>query len=120
MTEVKIDARPWTPQDLLDDLQSMIDEQSDNYMNTDRTTLCMAKAYLAEHFKEPRWIPVAEELPKMFGSFLITVQEPNGRRYSDYADFDPFSKRFTTALFLGKRSTITHWKPMPKPAREDE
>ena len=48
--EVKLKARPWTPQDLLDDLQLMIDEQPDSYMNVERQTLCTAKAYLEEYF----------------------------------------------------------------------
>jgi hypothetical protein len=116
--EMKLEARPWIPQDLLDDLQAMIDEEYDNYTNVNRTTLCMAKAYLEEHFKEPRWIQTVEELPKTFGSFLVTVQEPNGRRCSDHADFDPFLKRFTTSLFLGKRDVITHWMPLPEPPKE--
>lgn len=118
--ETKIKAIPWTPQCLLDDLQSMIDEEYDNYLNTNRTTLCIAKAYLEEHFKEPRWIPTVERLPDRFGSFLVTVQERNGRRYIDYADFDPYQKRFTTGMFLGVKDVITHWKPMPEPAKEDE
>lgn len=47
---MKIEARPWTPQDLLDDLQGIIDEESDNYLNTRRTTLETALAYLKEYF----------------------------------------------------------------------
>lgn len=69
MAEVKIIARPWQPQDLIDDLQELIDEESDNYLNTRRTTLCMAKAYLEEYFATDnnvggKWIPVTERLPE--------------------------------------------------------
>lgn len=35
---MKIEKRPWRPQDLIDDLQSIIDEEMDNYLNTKRTT----------------------------------------------------------------------------------
>lgn len=41
-------ARPWCFQDLLDDLQYMIDEEPNTYMNERRTTLCMAKDYLED------------------------------------------------------------------------
>ena len=43
--------RPWKFQDLLDDLQDMIDEEPDTYMNTRRETLCMAKGYLEEFYQ---------------------------------------------------------------------
>ena len=49
---MKIEARPWTPQDLIDDLQDIINEESKEYLNTRRTTLEMALAYLKEHFAE--------------------------------------------------------------------
>lgn len=45
-----IEARPWKPQDLLDDLQKMIDEESGTYLNNHRTTLCTARDYLKEYF----------------------------------------------------------------------
>ena len=47
---MNIEARPWRPQDLLDDLQQIIDEEPDRYLNSRRTTLCMALDYLKEHF----------------------------------------------------------------------
>ena len=45
-----VEARPWKPQDLLDDLQKMIDEEPDAYLNDRRTTLCTARDYLKEYF----------------------------------------------------------------------
>lgn len=48
--ECKLVARPWEPQDLLDALQEMIDEEPDRYLNDRRTTLCMAQDYLREYF----------------------------------------------------------------------
>ena len=64
--EVRIEARPWEPQDLIDDLQLMIDEEPDNYLNGNRTTLCMAMDYLKKFFAEEslrpkgRWIDTGE------------------------------------------------------------
>ena len=49
---MKIEARPWKPQDLLDNLQEIIDEEPDQYLNTRRTTLCEALSYLKEYFSE--------------------------------------------------------------------
>ena len=45
-------AKSWEPQDLLDDLQLMIDELPNSYMNTDRSTLCMARDYLKLYLNE--------------------------------------------------------------------
>lgn len=56
-----IEARPWKPQDLLDGLQSIIDEEPDNYLNTRRTTLCMARDYLKEHFNSLSISPLTLE-----------------------------------------------------------
>lgn len=50
MAEFKIVARPWQPQDLIDDLQMMIDEEPDSITNGRRTTLCMARDYLKDFF----------------------------------------------------------------------
>lgn len=47
---MKIEARPWEPKDLIDDLQEMIDEEPDRYLNDRRTTLCMARDYLKKYF----------------------------------------------------------------------
>ena len=60
----KLVARPWQPQDLIDDLQGIIDEECDAYLNTRRTTLCMARDYLKEHFAEQEWISVKDRLPE--------------------------------------------------------
>ena len=47
---MKIKARPWKPQDLIDDIQEMIDEEPDRYLNDRRTTLCMAIDHLKKYF----------------------------------------------------------------------
>lgn len=50
MIKGHVDARPWKPQDLIDDLQKMIDEEPDAYLNDRCTTLCTARDYLKEYF----------------------------------------------------------------------
>lgn len=50
MEEIELKARKWEPQDLLDDLQEMIDEEPDSYGNERRAVLCMAREYLKEYF----------------------------------------------------------------------
>ena len=52
MKEPILISRPWQPQDLLDDLQLLIDEEPDRYLNERRNTLCMAKSYLEAFFRE--------------------------------------------------------------------
>ena len=47
---LKLESRPWKFQDLLDDLQDMIDEEPNTYMNFRRETLCMAKDYLEDAY----------------------------------------------------------------------
>lgn len=61
-----IEAKPWRPQDLLDDLQELIDEEPDRYQNTRRTTLRMALDYLKEYFaqREDGWISAEHQLPE--------------------------------------------------------
>ena len=59
---MNIVARPWESKDLIDDLQMLIDEEPDNYLNIRRTTMCMARDYLKDHFRESTkkvgWISV--------------------------------------------------------------
>lgn len=107
MPNTKIIARPWQPQDLIDDLQSIIDEECDNYLNTRRTTLCMARDYLKEHFSEQKWIPVTERLPDCADTVLAV-------------DRDGI---MSTAYYVGywhgggdlDENAVTHWMPLPEP-----
>lgn len=65
------------------------------------------------------WIPVTERLPDTFGTFIIAVRIPTRKRlYSDSADFDPFTKKWTPSLFWGKGMNVTHWIPLPSPPEE--
>ena len=50
---MNIESRPWTLQDLLDNLQKMIVEEPDDYCNERRWTLCTARDYLKQYFMQP-------------------------------------------------------------------
>ena len=65
MYNPKIVSRPWEPDDLLDDLQEMINEEPDMYLNDKRTTLCMAKDFLKSYFKGKSGIYVKTRLKKI-------------------------------------------------------
>ena len=121
MPNTKIIARPWQPQDLIDDLQGIIDEECDNYLNTRRTTLCMARDYLKEYFAEMKWIPVEDEQkPKdrrndfiayvfgdsdmhFFGEAKYHAYEGNG-----VVDRPHFSNEGVNEM------RVTHWMEIPK------
>ena len=128
MADVKIVARPWQPQDLIDELQEMIDEESDNYINTRRTTLCMAKSFLEEHFAEPKWIPVTERLPELHTD---DYEEPDGSRMQVEVSDDQWvitisgyqtKARYETCVvfqgWVGEYGetvrNVTHWMPLPE------
>lgn len=128
MLETKIIARPWQPQDLIDDLQEIIDEESDNYLNTRRTTLCMAKSFLEEHFAKQKWIPVTERLPEdtlpRFSEVkqikvLTVLKSWNGLRTvrSQMRYRDTWGKDIKW-LWKYSASEVTHWMPLPEPPNE--
>lgn len=134
MTNIKIVARPWQPQDLIDDLQEIIDEECDNYLNTRRTTLCMALAFLKEHFAEQKWIPVTERLPDVCDSYLVVVKykyawETEYNMDTDVATFLPYDdpdayidNRWNTYNDWDEGQQhihITHWMPLPEPPKGD-
>ena len=111
MAETKIVARPWQPQDLIDDLQGIIDEECDNYLNTRRTTLCMARDYLKEHFAEQKWIPVTEMLPEQNEDVLVYTITNDVRKAHCYGDRQWFAED-------GIWRRVTHWMPLPEPPKE--
>ena len=123
MDRVRITARPWMPQDLLDELQLMIDEESDDYLNTRRTTLEMALAYLKEHFAKdanvPSWISVTEQLPDRSGVFLVCTKH-------DFYKTTKVAKatyKSNNGGFYGQGgywSNVTHWIPLSEPPKEGE
>lgn len=59
---MNIESRPWTLQDLLDNLQKMIVEEPDDYCNERRWTLCTARDYLKQYFMQPDEPLVMEDL----------------------------------------------------------
>ena len=118
---MKIKARPWTPQDLLDDLQGIIDEESDNYLNTRRTTLEMALAYLKEYSAKDtnvpdknvgKWIPVTEVVPS-FPERVLVFLKPEPYAYTQI-DTD----RIRRGKWVRWNGCVTHWMPLPKPPKE--
>lgn len=115
---MKIEARPWRPQDLLDDLQGIIDEESDNYLNTRRTTLEMALAYLKEHFDEPKWIPVTEKLPPEFLSVLVCI--PSEHPLPMVKEAYLAKGCWYAKTWIYNQNEITHWMLMPEPPKEEQ
>jgi hypothetical protein len=65
-----------------------------------------------------KWVPTEERLPEIFGEFIVAVQDADGKRCSDYADYDPYQKRWRTGMYLGVRDKVTHWMPLPAPPKE--
>ena len=129
MPNFKIVARPWQPQDLIDDLQSIIDEECDNYLNTRRTTLCMARDYLKEHFAEQKWISVKERLPEdVYGKdrekivVLVRTKSGNVSQCARMADYEIAKDSTLTKVkwikngqfYWSKGKKVTHWMPLPQ------
>jgi hypothetical protein len=114
---MKIKAHPWTPQDLLDDLQDIIDEESDSYMNTRRTTLEMALAYLKEHFAEPKWVPTALGFfPEEYGRYLCVVRSfafPDCL-YQTILQYDNYGFREGNIY----TDDVAYWMPLPNSPKE--
>ena len=108
---MNIVARPWEPKDLIDDLQMLIDEEPDNYLNHRRTTMCMARDYLKEHFRESTkkvgWISVDERLPEDW----LWVQVYSSANGTMDTDFRTPSRRGGWHHY----NNITHWMPLPEP-----
>lgn len=119
---IRMMSRPWQPQDLLDDLQLIIDEEPDHYINDRRTTLCMARDFLKEHFREDTkmigWISVKDRLPEVGVSVLALDRYGNIHNRYMYRCGDGGAE--WTAEHLVSRKDITHWMPLPEPPKEDE
>ena len=120
MSDFKIVSRPWKPQDLIDDLQGIIDEESDNYLNTRRTTLCMARDYLKEHFAEQKWIPVTERLPTPYERVLVCRGDL--RSENKFICVEYLTVCYGETIMWGGdyetwKSKVTHWMPLPEPPK---
>lgn len=124
MPDTKIIARPWKPQDLIDDLQGIIDEECDNYLNTRRTTLCMARDYLKEYFATDnndgrKWISVKDRLPDKkkvidgdvyYRNVAVRVKNLLHERIAYY---DPEHECWYDTGFFQIRG-VTHWVELPE------
>ena len=81
---------------------------------------CTADHMISNGVTIQKWIPVTERLPDTFGTFIVAVRIPTRKRkYSDSADFDPFTKKWTPSLFWGKGMDVTHWMELPEPPKEE-
>lgn len=108
---IRMMSRPWRPQDLIDDLQLLIDEEPDRYLNDRRTTLCMARDFLKEHFAEPEWISVDDSMPDDWVSVLGYM--------TDAGEFPPVRECYAIDgnfwfPALHEIHPVSHWMPMPK------
>ncbi len=120
---MNIISRPWEPQDLLDDLQMYIDEEPDNYLNGRRTTMCMARDYLKDHFREDtkmmEWISVKERLPEMKDDVLVYFQSGKNMAVGFLRDMDEDKTMWGAytddELYTDCDSEPTHWMPLPEP-----
>lgn len=119
---IRLMARPWQPQDLLDDLQLMIDEEPDSYLNDRRTTLCMARDFLKELFAESGWISVEDRLPTVDeedNGLVGIVNGYNGRiTFTDaviFLRYDFDEKVWWSEDYALEGCKVTHWMPLPEP-----
>lgn len=125
---IRMMARPWQPQDLLDDLQLLIDEEPDRYLNDRRTTLCMARDFLKEHFAEDDslanekqaisdWISVKDQRPEYKTRVLFVDESKRVWLAKDSVDWpDGGVSFFEPESGLWVRGT--HWMPLPKLPKE--
>ena len=128
---MNIVARPWEPQDLIDDLQMLIDEEPDNYLNFRRTTMCMARDYLKEHFAEPRWISVDERLPEKKGQYLVYTKwtygnfirlcnwTPKYNGWEEHLNGRAIWYNYDSEYGDYECKDITHWMSLPDAPEED-
>jgi hypothetical protein len=72
-------SRPWEPQDLLDDIQMMIDEEPDFFLNDRRATLCMARDYLKKYFASDTVEVVRCKDCKHYEAYDKPVEDFDGR-----------------------------------------
>ena len=114
---MNIVARPWEPKDLIDDLQMLIDEEPDNYLNHRRKTMCMARDFLKEHFAEPRWISVEERLPEKQTDVLMLFENNMAVGYwFDGDEVVTFWRVYTDDGWCADCDCEpTHWMPLPEP-----
>lgn len=113
-----IDARPWRPQDLIDDLQALIDEEQDKYLNDRHTTLCMARDYLKAYFSLPQlsneWVSVENAVPEPGERVLASDGIFVGEAYRTSANSWYRHTGFPWRDGVTGR-TVRYWMYMPNP-----
>jgi len=114
---IRLMARPWRPQDLLDDLQLMIDDEPDRYLNDRRTTPCMARDFLKEHFAESGWISVEDRLPPEGERVLTTDGAFVGEMYINKRG--QWQRYNVNDYSLLMALDILWWMPLPEPPEVD-
>lgn len=95
------------------------------YFGVDPAYYGIEAAHLADHLIShgvtiQEWISVKDRLPDTFGEYLVAVQayeEEAGNLYTDYADYDPYAKRWKTGLPFCAKDKVTHWMPLPTPPK---
>ena len=130
MREFHIEALPWQPQDLIDDLQMLIDEEPDSITNGKRVTLCMARDYLKDFFTNAtdtnvgsKWIPVTERLPELIPCNAGTAYSEavivwtDGRK-AMVAVWDGVNFLCAADYWEAWDENITHWMPLPEPPED--
>lgn len=65
----------------------------------------------------PKWIPVAEQLPKEFVSVLVYIPGEHPMPTVKEAYFAKGNWFAKTWIF--GQSEVTHWRPMPEPPKEE-
>lgn len=121
----KLVVKPWSPQDLIDDLQELIDEQPDMYLNHTRHVLCQARDFLKSFFAQD-WVKMTDERkPKHNQLCFIRYVFPDGELYpcygveqwsgdgdNGYVNRPHFDNEGVHGMY------VTHWKPIVPPEGE--
>lgn len=123
----KLVVKPWTPQNLIDDLQELIDEQPDMYLNHTRHVLCEARDFLKSFFAQD-WVKMTDEQKPKHGEYcFIRYVFPSGEMYPYYgaaswnqqgANGHVNRPHFDNEGLYGMY--VTHWKPIVPPEGEKE
>lgn len=123
----KLVVKPWSPQDLIDDLQELIDEQPDMYLNHTRHVLCEARDYLKGFFAQD-WVEMTNERKPKHGEvcfvccsfshspayFCYAVAAWNQGGDNGYVNRPHFDNEGVCGMY------VTHWKPIVPPERRKD
>lgn len=118
-------SKPWEPKDLLDDIQELIDEEPNNYLNHVRNVLCEAHDFL-ESFFEQDWVEMTDERKPQHGQECLVRYVFPGFEYYPHYDVRTWNQdgdngyvnrpHFDSEGMHGMY--VTHWKPFVPPKGE--